>query len=125
MMGTVPFEQVYDQIVTLAREAGTRRVVLFGLRARGTNLPKSDIDIAIEGCPDFAALEERLQAERWSLLRLDVINLDAPISEDLCHEIARDGRALYEKKRTMSLRSIRSPPLRNKTLRMNSSRVGL
>lgn len=61
-MGTVPFEQVYDQIVTFAREAGTRRVVLFGSRARGTNLPKSDIDIdiAIEGCPDFAALEESL-----------------------------------------------------------------
>ena len=97
-MGTVPFEQVYDQIVTFAREAGSRRVVLFGSRARGTNLPKSDIHIAIEGCPDFAALEERLQAELWSLLRLDVINLDAPISEDLCHEIARDGRALYEKK---------------------------
>ena len=96
-MGTVPFEQVYDQIVTFAREAGTRRVVLFGSRARGTNLPKSDIDIAIEGCPDFAALEERLQAELWSLLRLDVINLDAPISEDLRYEIARDGRALYEK----------------------------
>ena len=77
-MGTVPIEQVYDQIVTFAREAGTRRVVLFGSRARGTNLPKSDIDIAIEGCPDFAALEERLQAELWSLLRLDVINLDPP-----------------------------------------------
>ena len=77
-MGTVPFEQVYDQIVTFAREAGTRRVVLFGSRARGTNLPKSDIDIAIEGCPDFAALEESLQAKLWSLLRLDVINLDAP-----------------------------------------------
>ena len=77
-MGTVPFEQVYDQIVTFAREAGTHRVVLFGSRVRGTNLPKSDIDIAIEGCPDFAALEESLQAERWSLLRLDVINLDAP-----------------------------------------------
>lgn len=98
-MGTVPIEQMYDQIVTFAREAGTRRVVLFGSRARGTNLPKSDIDIAIEGCSDFAALEERLQAERWSLLRLDVINLDAPISEDLRHEIARDGRVLYEKMR--------------------------
>lgn len=97
MMGTVPIEQVYDQIVTFAREAGARRVVLFGSRARGTNLPKSDIDIAIEGCSDFAALEERLQAELWSLLRLDVINLDAPISEDLRHEIARDGRVLYEK----------------------------
>ena len=96
-MGTAPIEQVYDQIVTFAHEAGTRRVVLFGSRARGTNLPKSHIDIAIEGCSDFAALEERLQTERLSLLRLDVINLDAPISDDLRHEIAHDGRVLYEK----------------------------
>lgn len=83
MMGTVPIEKVYDQIETFAREAGTRRVVLFGSRARGTNLPKSDIDIAIEGCPDFAALEERLQAERLSLLRLDVI-ISTPPFQRIC-----------------------------------------
>ena len=86
-MGTVPFEQVYDQIVTFAREAGTRRVVLFGSRARGTNLPKSDIDIAIEGCSDFAALEECLQAERLSLLRLNVI-ISTPPFQRICAMIS-------------------------------------
>lgn len=95
-MGSVPIEQVYEQIASFAREAGARRVILFGSRARGTNLPKSDIDIAIEGCPDFAALEDRLQEELWSLLRIDVVNLDGPLSESLRHEIAKDGKMLYE-----------------------------
>ena len=96
-MGSVPIEKVYEQIAEFARDAGARRVVLFGSRARGTNLPKSDIDLAIEGCPDFDALEDRFQEELWSLLRLDIVNLDDTISEDLRQEIARDGKVLYEK----------------------------
>ena len=68
----------------------------FGSRARGTNLPKSDIDIAIEGCPNFAFLEDRLQEELWSLLKIDVVNLDGPLSESLREVIARDGKVLYE-----------------------------
>ena len=68
----------------------------FGSRARGTNLPKSDIDIAIEGCPNFASLEDRLQEQLWSLLKIDVVNLDGPLSESLRHEISR----AYEADRT-------------------------
>lgn len=95
-MSEVPIEQVYEQIAEFAREAGARRVTLFGSRARGTNQPKSDIDLAVEGCPDFDALEDRLQNELWSLLELDVVNLDAPLSDALRADIARDGRVLYE-----------------------------
>ena len=95
-MAMVPIEQVYQQIAEFAREAGARRVTLFGSRARGTNQPRSDIDLAVEGCPDFAAFEDRLQNERWSLLRLDVVNLDGRVSDALRAEIARDGKVLYE-----------------------------
>lgn len=95
-MPEVPIEQVYEQIAEFARDAGARRVLLFGSRARGTNQPRSDIDLAVEGCPDFLALEDRLQNELWSLLRLDVVNLDEPVSDALRQEIARDGKVLYE-----------------------------
>ena len=98
-MGEVPIESVYQQIAQFAREAGAKRVILFGSRARGTNYPKSDIDLAIEGCPDFPALEDRLQEELWSLLRLDIVNLDARLSDELRREIARDGKVLYEEVR--------------------------
>ena len=98
-MGEVPIESVYQQIAQFAREAGAKRVILFGSRARGTNYPKSDIDLAIEGCPDFPALQDRLQEELWSLLRLDIVNLDARLSDELRQEIARDGKVLYEEVR--------------------------
>ena len=93
----MPIEQVYQQIVDFARARDAKRVFLFGSRARGTNAPKSDIDLAIEGCRDFALLVDDLQERLWSLLNVDVINLDEPISESLRSDILRDGRLLYEK----------------------------
>ena len=95
-MPTVPIERVYEQIAEFARDAGARRVVLFGSRARGTGQPRSDIYLAVEGCPGFDRLSDRLQDELWSLLRVDVVNLDADVSEELRREIALDGRVLYE-----------------------------
>lgn len=90
-------EHVYKQISAFAQEAGAQRVVLFGSRARGSARPKSDIDLAIEGCPNPALFEDRLQNDLWSLLRIDLVNLDEPVSDDLRAEIARDGVILYEK----------------------------
>ena len=90
----VPIEHVYDQIRAFAADAGARKVVLFGSRAKGVNRPKSDIDLAVAGCPDFNRLE---QDNLWSLLKVDVINLDEPISSSLRAEIERSGKVLYEK----------------------------
>ena len=42
-------DEVYKQIVNIAKKYNTKKVVLFGSRARGTNHPKSDIDLAIYG----------------------------------------------------------------------------
>ena len=93
----VPIEHVYEQIRTFAADAGARKVVLFGSRAKGVNRPKSDIDLAVAGCPDFNRLEQNLQDNLWSLLKVDVINLDEPISSSLRAEIERSGKVLYEK----------------------------
>lgn len=95
-MSEVPVEQVYEQIAQFAREEGAQRVTLFGSRARGDNQPRSDIDLAVEGCPNFGRLSDRLQEELWSLLEVDVVNLDGHVSAELRHEIERDGRVLYE-----------------------------
>lgn len=90
-------DKVYKQIEDFARECDAEKVVLFGSRARGNNLPKSDIDIAVAGCRDFGRfsylIEERLDA----LLDVDVVNLDESLSQQLLDEIARDGVILYEK----------------------------
>ena len=49
-------DEVYKQIVNIAKKYNTKKVVLFGSRARGTNHPKSDIDLAIYGCEDFGVV---------------------------------------------------------------------
>ena len=91
----IPVENVYSQIAEFARHRGVRRVVLFGSRARGTNVPKSDIDIAYAG-GDGARFEEDVQEHLWSLLQIDIVCLDGHVSPELLHEIERDGKVLYE-----------------------------
>lgn len=90
-------ERVYGDIARIAREHGATKVVLFGSRARGDALPKSDIDVAVAGSLDFDALYDDLQNEVDSLLCIDAVNLDTPLTPELRHEIARDGVVLYEK----------------------------
>ena len=92
----IAIECVYRQIKDIAQAHGARRVVLFGSRARGDAGPKSDIDIAVEGCDDFAAFLDDVQEHLWSLLELDVVNLDNPIAPELRESISRDGETIYE-----------------------------
>ena len=69
-------QNVYRQIVEISKKYQVKKVVLFGSRARGTNMPKSDIDLAIYGCADFGGLSDSLNEDLWSLLKLDIINMD-------------------------------------------------
>ena len=89
-------EEVYAQIGEIARQHGVRRVTLFGSRARGTAAPRSDIDIAVEGCDDMAAFEEDIDERLWSLLSVDVVDLDSGVSQALAHAIQNEGKVLYE-----------------------------
>ncbi len=89
--------KVYKQIEAFARECDTEKVVLFGSRARGDNLPKSDIDIAVTGCRDFDRFSYLIEECLDTLLDVDVVNLDESLSQQLLDEIARDGVVLYEK----------------------------
>lgn len=91
-------ENVYRQIVEIAKRNVAQKVVLFGSRARGDNGPKSDIDLAIYGCENFSVLVDQMNEELWSLLQLDIINMDdLNVSEELKKEIERDGVVLYDK----------------------------
>ena len=82
------------EIISAAKNFGVKKLILFGSRARGTNRPRSDIDLAAAGGNifDFAEALEELD----TLLAFDVINLDEGISADFQAEIDRDGIVLYE-----------------------------
>ncbi len=81
------------EIIFQARRCGVKKLILFGSRARGTNHERSDIDLAASG-GDIAEFAEALE-ELDTLLRFDVINLDAKLDADFQAEIDRDGIILY------------------------------
>jgi predicted nucleotidyltransferase len=58
---------------------GAKRVVLFGSRARGDALDRSDFDIAIEAeFPEkLSELRETLEENPLTLLAFDVVNLSS------------------------------------------------
>ena len=91
-------EEIRSEIVALAKEHDLEKVVLFGSRARGTNRPTSDIDLAAQGAnveDFFWDAQERVN----TLLRFDVIDLDGRYSPEFTREIEKDGILLYEKTR--------------------------
>ena len=75
-----------------------RNIVLFGYRAKGTNTERSDIDMAVYG-GDFDGFYWDIKEKINSLLMFDIIQADSAISDDLKHEIEKDGVIIYEKTR--------------------------
>ena len=90
-------DRAYEQIIEIARIHDVQELIFFGSRARGDAFEKSDIDLAVRGCSDFMASRDDLQENLWSLLSVDVVDLDAGVSQALAEDIRRDGKVLYEK----------------------------
>ena len=89
-------ERVLRDITKFTKEYNIRKVILFGSRARGTNTPRSDVDIAVSG-GDFEGFYWSVKERVHSLLTFDIVDLDSGISEQLAEEIEKDGVVLYEK----------------------------
>lgn len=75
-----------------------RNIILFGSRAKGNNTERSDIDMAVYG-GDFGGFYWDIKEKINSLLMFDIIQADSAISDDLKHEIEKDGVIIYEKTR--------------------------
>ncbi len=89
-------ERVVKDISVFALKHGVRRVTLFGSRAKGTNTERSDIDIAVSG-GNFDAFYSDIKEKTYSLLSFDVVDLDSGVSDELIHEIEKNGVIIYEK----------------------------
>lgn len=90
--------EVVEAIRDLAVLHGQERVVLFGSRARGDHRERSDIDLACSG-GDYVRFALDVDEQTPTLLEFDVVNLDAPVQDELRDAIAREGVVLYEKAR--------------------------
>ncbi len=91
-----------NQLVSdIAARFPVNRVLLFGSRAREDDLPRADVDIAIDA-PEltdtqwFAILD--LVEEAPTLLKIDCVHLQKQNGAFL-KAILRDGKPLYERKK--------------------------
>ena len=89
--------RVIEELRGLAVQYGASKLALFGSRARGTNRPKSDIDLAVWGCENFPAFALDVDEKVWTLLPFDVVNMDDMLLPELAGEIERDAATIYEK----------------------------
>ncbi len=90
-------KMIRDEIIACCKKYHVNKIILFGSRARGDNGPHSDIDLAIEGANDFDRLYADLKYNEFTLLDMDIINLNDPVSDPLMRDILTDGCILYEK----------------------------
>lgn len=93
-------ELIEDLALRLARHPAVERVWLCGSRARGDNLERSDIDLAIEAPlidrAEWTALHLDLDEEADTLLLIDFVLMDE-MPETFRHRVHREGRLLYER----------------------------
>lgn len=105
---TQPMSPNMDRVVAhVAQRAATCpgivRVVLFGSRARGDAMPRSDYDFAI-----YADAIQHAEWSRWSLdtadsaptlCTLDLVLSSGPIADNLRRAIEAEGVAVYERRK--------------------------
>lgn len=89
-------EQVLLEIKELAKKYDIEQVILFGSRARGDFKERSDIDLAIKG-GQAELFMIGVDEETSTLLKYDIINLDASVQKELLESIEKEGILLYEK----------------------------
>lgn len=87
---------VIEEIREIAKKYGVQRVLLFGSRARGDFLEKSDIDLAVSG-GEKALFAFDVNETTSTLLMFDIVDLDKEIQPRLRAAIEREGILLYEK----------------------------
>ena len=89
-------DRILREIVSFAKEHSITKIILFGSRALGTNMERSDIDIAVYG-GDFDRFYWDVKEKTHSLLMFDIVQADVSISDELKEEIEKDGVVIYEK----------------------------
>ena len=89
-------EEILQEIIQICVSNSVTKVILFGSRAKGTALERSDIDIAVCGTKDIEKLREKLE-DIPTLYTIDVVDMDECKNELLLEDIKQYGRKIYEK----------------------------
>ena len=70
-----------------------QEVILYGSRARGRAIERSDIDIAVSGVDNFESLVEKVE-ELPTLFSVDLVNMDTCRNQLLLEDIRQYGREI-------------------------------
>lgn len=89
-------EIVLEEIRNYAKQFNIKKVILFGSRARGDYKAKSDIDLAVSG-ENISAFSIMVDENTSTLLKFDIVNLDASVQQELLQSIEEEGIVIYEK----------------------------
>lgn len=96
MFSTGIKEEVMVSLLQLAKKNDLNKLILFGSRARGDFKRTSDIDLAVQG-GDVVNFSLDVDEDTPTLLKFDIVNLDATVQTELLESIDKDGVLLYEK----------------------------
>ena len=87
-------QDILNEIIIIAKDFGAKEVWLFGSRARGTNRPESDIDIAVDYCKNIGKLKFRLNEEIHTLKSINPVVI--PKEECKFKEEILNGRKIFD-----------------------------
>ena len=87
-------EEIIKQITDICQKHSVDLAILYGSRAKGTALERSDIDIAVSGVKDFSALDEELEMLP-TLYKIDTVNLDTCRNMAFMEDIRKYGKQIY------------------------------
>lgn len=86
-------EEVISRVAELCRRYDAKKVILYGSRAKGTALERSDIDVAVSGVKDFDTLSDEVE-DLPTLYSVDLLNLDTCRNDLLMEDIRQYGREI-------------------------------
>ena len=86
-------DEVIQAVAERCRDFHATRVILYGSRAKGTAMERSDIDIAVSGVGNFEELEEQIE-DLPTLYSVDLLNMDTCRNELLMEDIRQYGREI-------------------------------
>lgn len=84
-------DEILQNIIELCRKYSAEEAILFGSRAKGTALERSDFDIAVSGVAEFSLMQE----EAWNLptlFKIDLVNMDTCKNQLLIEDIIKYGK---------------------------------
>ena len=89
-------EEILQEIIRICKNNSVTKVIMFGSRAKGIALERSDLDSAVCGTKDIEKLREELE-DIPTLYTIDVVDMDECRNELLLEDIKQYGRKIYEK----------------------------